>query len=905
MSALTYKKNEDLESGSLDKMTVYQECLSGFNASPIQSKRCRALLAKLIHLLSTGETFPPEEATTLFFSVTKLFQHKDPSLRQMVYLAIKELSTVANDVIMVTSSIMKDIQGSNENIYKPNAIRALVRIIDASIVQGIERLMKTAIVDKHAGISSAGLVSSYHLVPIARDVVRRWANETQEAVLAKKKFPESKMEVRYSSGMSYMAQYHALGLLYQLRSHDKMALMKMIHHFFDNSYHLHSSNAIVMLIRYVAKIIDQDPSLTEQMLPILRSWLRHKSDIVNLEVCKAILQVKDVGDAPAGEAIEVLRNFLGSPRTVARFSAIRILNRFAMTRPQAVVNCNLEIEALINDSSRSISTYAITTLLKTGNEASVDRLMGQISGFMNDISDEFKIIVVDAIRSLALKFPAKHATMLSFLAGTLRNEGGVSFKTAVVEALFDMITYIPESRDEALGHLCEFIEDCEYTQLTVRILHLLGQEGPKTAVPTLYIRYIYNRVVLENAVIRAAAVSALVKFALVDDLQVKKSIKVLLTRCLDDVTDEVRDRAALGLKLLDLEPSTAATYVAPEAKYSIPQLEHQLAIYVSGGREAFEKPFDITSVKVITEEEARAQALEQKRAKHEREPTKESDKSEKAKPSAANKDLERDLQQQKYSQALSAIPEIASYGPLLKSTGPVPLTESETEYVVSAVKHVFKEHLVVQYDVTNTFPEYALENVYAEVDSELEEEFMIPIDRLVPDSTGSIYVSFSRPEELITTTIVNGLKFVSKEIDPETKEVAEDGFEEDYSVEDLEIGAGDYLSPAFVGSFDHQWDELAASENSATYQLASVSSIADAVSGLVDALSLAPLEGTDIPSSETSHTLKLFGRTISSERVAALIKMVYSSRSGVTLKVTARAETDSTAAMVVDSVGSL
>jgi hypothetical protein len=48
----------------------------------------------------------------------------------MVYLAIKELSTTADDVIMVTSSIMKDMQPSLEVIYRPNAIRALCRIID-------------------------------------------------------------------------------------------------------------------------------------------------------------------------------------------------------------------------------------------------------------------------------------------------------------------------------------------------------------------------------------------------------------------------------------------------------------------------------------------------------------------------------------------------------------------------------------------------------------------------------------------------------------------------------------------------------------------------------------------------------------------------------------------------------
>ena len=103
----------------------------------------------------------------------------------MVYLAIKELATTAEDVIMVTSSIMKDMQPNSEVIYRPNAIRALCRIIDPSMVQGVERVFKAAIVDRTPSISSAALVSSYHLFPLAKDVVRRWVNETQEAVNAK------------------------------------------------------------------------------------------------------------------------------------------------------------------------------------------------------------------------------------------------------------------------------------------------------------------------------------------------------------------------------------------------------------------------------------------------------------------------------------------------------------------------------------------------------------------------------------------------------------------------------------------------------------------------------------------------------------------------------------------------
>lgn len=52
------------------------------------------------------------EATEVFFAMTKLFQSRDVILRRLVYLGIKELSLVADDVIIVTSSLTKDMTGS-------------------------------------------------------------------------------------------------------------------------------------------------------------------------------------------------------------------------------------------------------------------------------------------------------------------------------------------------------------------------------------------------------------------------------------------------------------------------------------------------------------------------------------------------------------------------------------------------------------------------------------------------------------------------------------------------------------------------------------------------------------------------------------------------------------------------
>ena len=42
---------------------------------------------------------------------------------------------------------------------------------------------------------------------------------------------------------------------------------------------------------------------------------------------------------------------------------------------------------------------------------------------------------------------------------------------------------IPDAREAGLAHLCEFIEDCEFTYLSVQVLHLLGNEGPTTKEP--------------------------------------------------------------------------------------------------------------------------------------------------------------------------------------------------------------------------------------------------------------------------------------------------------------------------------------------------------------------------------------------------------------------------------------
>ena len=224
--------------------------------------------------------------------------------------------------------------------------------------------------------------------------------------------------------------------------------------------------------------------------------------------------------------------------------------------------------------------------------------MKQIATFVNEISDEFKVVVVNAIKSLCFKFPNKHSLLMNFLSSMLREEGGLSYKSCIAETFISLIEEFPDAKEKGLSHLCEFIEDCEHTHLAINVLHVLGQEGPKSKNPSKHIRYIYNRVILENCEVRAAAVSTLAKFGVAcEDLL--PNILVLLQRCQLDTDDEVRDRATYYKCILE-EKSLRNHFVHSKLGVSISSLEHALQAYTLSH---CVQPFDMTIVPKVVEKQ--------------------------------------------------------------------------------------------------------------------------------------------------------------------------------------------------------------------------------------------------------------------------------------------------------------
>ena len=281
---------------------------------------------------------------------------------------------------------------------------------------------------------------------------------------------------------------------------------------------------------------------------------------------------------------------------------------------------------------------------------------------------------------------------------------------------------------------------------------------------------------------------------------------LLKYRCLDDVDDEVRDRAALYIKVLD-EKQLADVYIregepvrpysstadGSESTFSLATLEAELVAYVKDDAR-HTAAFDLSTIPKVSRETAAAEISQRPSAL---DTISAVSPSPKAPESSTAPSTSAEIQSS-YASQLAAIPELSAYGSVLKSSPrPIPLTESETEYVITLVKHIFKAHVVFQFNVSNTIPDTVLEQVgmvMVPAEGSLTEDFVLPIPALT-SSAGSLplYVSFSRDEPSTYAAGSFGctLKFVSKEVDPTSGEPEDEGYQDEYQVEECDLGAGD------------------------------------------------------------------------------------------------------------------
>lgn len=137
----------------------------------------------------------------------------------------------------------------------------------------------------------------------------------------------------------------------------------------------------------------------------------------------------------------------------------------------------------------------------------------------------------------------------------------------------------------------------------------------------------------------------------------------------------------------------------------------------------------------------------------------------------------------------------------------------------------------------------------------------------------------------IIGTFTNELKFIVKDCDPQTGEPDEEGFEDDYQVEEVSLAIADFVLPSYIPSFNKAWEELGDEyEVVETLALTSSPGLQEACRDLIALLGMQALENTGNVQGSNVHTMILSGIFIGGVRVLARCRMTYDSSTGVTLQ---------------------
>jgi len=350
-----------------------------------------------------------------------------------------------------------------------------------------------------------------------------------------------------------------------------------------------------------------------------------------------------------------------------------------------------------------------------------------------------------------------------------------------------------------------------------------------------------------------------------------------------DSDDEVRDRATLYLHLLESDKN----YILNSLATSVVALEIALQDYLK--KSEFQQPFDIKTVP----EQSVVAAAERPKATP-------------AVTAAAQKTVANSRVEQ--AEELKKVPELSrlELGPLFKSSAKQMLTESETEYLVEVIKHVYKSHLILQFRVENTLADQILENV--KVDLDLPEGFQqivsVGVSQLRYGSDYA-YVALTWPEDLegsFGIGIASTLKFVVKDCDPETGiPDTEEGYDDEYVLEDIDLNLSDQILSVSRANFSSAWDELPI-EREETYALSNAHTIPEAVKNITSYLGMQPCDRSDrVPEGKSSHQLLLAGLFRGGMEVLAKAKFVLSD--GVNLQLMVRSVDENIADIITSSVG--
>ncbi|XP_057788335.1 coatomer subunit gamma-like isoform X8 [Salvia miltiorrhiza] len=242
----------------------------------------------------------------------------------MFYLIAKELCPVADEVELVTSSILKDTN-SRTVIYRANAIRLLCRITigTSSTATQIAKCLSDAFGDKNHIVQSAALVCAINL--IKRDPMTRYRIMIRN--------------LRKVFRAPAFVEYHTFYPTFMLRiAGDNVLEGETLVSIYTESindigFARYFSSPLspcflARLIRQISRARHVSVVYHPSYLEFLKSCIYHEDERVAIEGFRSLQELRDISFSEIKPALYVIQQFCCvSPKPVLRFGAFRALQK--------------------------------------------------------------------------------------------------------------------------------------------------------------------------------------------------------------------------------------------------------------------------------------------------------------------------------------------------------------------------------------------------------------------------------------------------------------------------------------------------------------------------------------------------------------------------------------------------
>ena len=112
------------------------------------------------------------------------------------------------------------------------------------------------------------------------------------------------------------------------------------------------------------------------LLGYLNSLLQNQDQLLRFEAARSLIEIDPYFDKEIDiESVFVVFSELLISKSVKQYAGLRMLNKVARNHPRLVTMAQGDIELLLSDNNRFIASLAVSTLLQTCNEKSVEKLL--------------------------------------------------------------------------------------------------------------------------------------------------------------------------------------------------------------------------------------------------------------------------------------------------------------------------------------------------------------------------------------------------------------------------------------------------------------------------------------------------------------------------------------------------